>query len=80
MTAQEKKRQLTITFENEETKDYVMLIARRKGLNLAKYIVDSFELDDRLGCDEITNQKRITPDICEGCDFFNNCPDKAGAP
>jgi hypothetical protein len=80
MTAQEKKRQITITFDSEETKDYVMLIARRKGYDLAQYIADNFEWDESLECEDISNPKEITSDVCEGCDFADRCPDKAGAP
>jgi hypothetical protein len=82
MTTQEKKRQLTITFYSEEEKDYVVLIARRKGYNLAQYIVDNFEWDDRLECEDVVNPKKITKGICEGCEFgiSGSCPDRVGAP
>lgn len=82
MTQQEKRRQIIITFPDIETADYIRLVSRRKGIDLAGYIEDNFEWDTQIEClSAFNDEKKITKKTCEDCEYIETCPDaaKAGA-
>ena len=62
---------IILTFADKEIVDYIKLVCKRKGTTLEGYIIDNFEWDEQLPCLE----EQITKDTCEGCDFFDRCPD-----
>lgn len=67
---------ITLTFTKEQY-DNVMLICRRKKINLADYIVDNFEWDGEPYCIEV--DQLPSAEVCEGCEFSDRCPDFAGS-
>lgn len=65
---------ITLTFTKEQC-DNIMLIVRRKNINLADYIVDNFEWDDPLNCTEPNEPSEV---VCKGCEYSDRCPDYVG--
>lgn len=65
---------ILLTFPDKEITEYVRLVCRRKGIDLAAYIVDNFEWDDKPDCILNPNEK-ITSETCLGCEYSESCPD-----
>lgn len=70
------KNQIVLTFSDEETAEYIRLVCRRKGIDLAGYVNDNLEWDDQIYCLSAFNPSdKLTADICEGCQYIDTCPD-----
>lgn len=74
--------QIVLTFEEKETVEYILLVCRRKGINLPQYIIDNFEWDDKPACfwEEDKVNGKITKETCDGCEFIKECPDAVKKP
>ena len=69
--------EILLEFDCKEIVDGIKLTCRRKGIDLEQYIIDNFEWDQSLHCmNDCGYSKKITPKICEGCDYIDGCPDK----
>ena len=56
----------------EEDYRFIMLVCRRKGMDLGDYILDNFDYDDMPDC--IVDS--IPPGaVCKTCDYNESCPD-----
>lgn len=74
-SATKQDNQFIITFTDDETYNYVSLVVRRKGINLADYILDNFEWDDTLPCLYHDAPKKPNSETCDGCNYLESCPD-----
>ena len=63
---------------SDEDKEFLQLLMTRKNTDLAEYIFSNLEWDTKPYC-MMDYPKNIKPneEICNGCDFIENCPDGA---
>jgi hypothetical protein len=63
-----------VEFSNKKELEYVQKVVRRKGVPLARYIVENFEWDDMPEC--INESRRPSKLICSDCEWNDVCEDE----
>jgi hypothetical protein len=63
-----------VEFKSKKSLDYVQKVCRRKGIDLADYILGNFEWDDMPDC--IHDSVRPSRKICYPCEFKEVCEDE----
>jgi len=69
-----KKNQILLTFDSEETTDYIKMVCRRKGVTLDRYILENFEWDDMPECFYVKPEE--VEQACRECEYNNVCLDR----
>ena len=69
-----KKNQILLTFDDEETTEYIKTVCRRKGVTLERYILENFEWDTMPECFYVKPEE--VEQACKECEYNYVCPDK----
>lgn len=69
-----KKNQILLTFDDEETTEYIKTVCRRKGVALERYILENFEWDTLPECFYMKPEE--VEQSCGECEYNDVCPDK----
>lgn len=62
-----------VEFGSRKELNYVQKVLRRKGINLADYIIGNFEWDDMPDC--IRCSERPSKKLCAVCEWNDRCED-----